>query len=130
LVVVDRVEVLQFRPHYPARGRKHLHHPYTRLNWCRFRPHYPARGRKPSHKPEGLCVQRSSDLITPQGDGNLDQENHYRLQLHVQTSLPRKGTETFNEFGYMMPASCLFRPHYPARGRKHCNMVEPVIHLL
>ena len=63
-----------------------------------------------------LCYT-SSNLITPQGDGNTLYCEQCVVSYSVQISLPRKGTETITPS--VGRFSQRFKSHYPARGRKH-----------
>ena len=111
-------DLLKFKSHYPARGRKHLGPSLRVRSISRFKSHYPARGRK--REELSLCSKI----------------------LAVQIPLPRKGTETSTKSGEPsktngsnpitpqgdgnkpgpdrlgMREVLVFKSHYPARGRK------------
>ena len=92
-----------------------LHWRHPESGW--FKSHYPARGRKPVVSSYREYQMSGSNLITPQGDGNLHLPVEKPMHRSVQISLPRKGTETICTT-WLWELSQLFKSHYPARGRK------------
>ena len=118
-VMVDCWATAAFKSHYPARGRKRGNvRPDVPVYYV-FKSHYPARGRKQENyrqtypglrsnliTPQGdgnlliplvsLNSLNCSNLITPQGDGNSPEHDPHHSSDQVQISLPRKGTETLN----------------------------------
>ena len=110
--------VFWFRPHYPARGRKRLH-PREHNRDHPVQTSLPRKGTETgsiSYLKKDTSVQTS---LPRKGTETRCLTWHIHLPK-VQTSLPRKGTETID----CSPGGNryrVFRPHYPARGRKQCS---------
>ena len=78
--------------------------------------------RKGTETLKANCVRhffKSSNSITPQGDGNSN-PIPFVNSLPVQIPLPRKGTETISPW-ILNSAVQKFKFHYPARGRKQAG---------
>ena len=144
-------EILEFKFHYPARGRKPLERIVQVFVSLSFKFHYPARGRKPRSEQYGRCTYsvqiplprkgtetlplalfnliagHCSNSITPQGDGNVVSVGQLRkLKAGRSNSITPQGDgNVISRCGKCTDVP--FKFHYPARGRKPTPLKVSVV---